>query len=482
MDFIHHLQDPINKDIYYLIREDGHVFTFDYETFKWHDITLYNPALDGLKRFRTSQQFDHAMVTTYEERALNYHKEEIKYFDTHKDFKWGEALYYFKKGDEIRARDENKTEYEGKVPYLLVSDEKIIDDSWTRINRLDALFEIGKFREIVKIYYMDVYLDQDGNIRGFDKNGKEYRISKKTGNLNEILDSKGVLPSYKMVNESIFSSFSDVPYFHYAITWLELANMREIDQYLFKAKKELLKDNIILGEDHQFYDNGWHDIYMRDSNLNEYHVEHKGLVPIEKGTIKNNKYKKIDYLEALEYAKFHEQQKAAFESGNHKIMYYDLQLKQNDYYDYLDYYGYAEDGKCYSLDIKDGIFRLKNKDKDEPKDYKHYEYPPLPFQVALYQWQAIAENYFKSYMKKGLKLLDSKKRVCFKYDLDEQFTIYISSSNLQKASLYIIDNKGNEYKCQKESLIKLPKNTISKSYSKITTEEFRRYHRYIFKM
>ena len=471
MNFVTHMKVPLINNMYFQIREDGHIFTFDFDTFKWSDVTD-EISFDGTwEIFDTSQEFDHAMVDTYEELSMRYHKYDLHYWDTHPSFKWGEALVYYKKGDQLRAKDEYGTEYELKVPYMLVSDKKIIDDSWERFYRLDVLFEVGKFREIIRIYRLDLYKDKEGNLRAFSKDGKEYRVSKKTGYVNEVLDTKGVISSYKPVSESFLVRFCEEPHPELFITWFDLENMRELDKYIFKNKKSLKeKYDIDLGDDIRYYNSGWGNIYAVDSNKNEFNVLPKGLVPVEKKTVKTQEWDEINHLNALEYARFYQNKKKRLKNKDGNIYVTDLKIYTNDDDDFI---GQAEDGKWYVL-REDGSFEVVTQ-KMVKMGLDMTKNEALPYEAVIRQGWNLAYSYFVAYIETCREHFSEEEEKEFN---DEEISLYATKDLSDKLKLYITDKNKNEYWCRGEMLEKVPKGTVKKTCISIPVTEFRVYYHF----
>ena len=469
LDFRVYGKLPLIGNIFFLIREDGHIFTFDYDTFKWSDVTG-EITFDGTwELYDTSQQFDHAMVDAYEEISKRYNEEELEYQKKHPSFKWGNALNFYKKNGQLRAKDENGNEYELKIPYMLASEEKLIDDSWKRFYRLDVLFEVGKFREIIRIYRLDLYKDKEGNLRAFSKDGKEYRVSKKTGYVNEVLDTKGVIDSYTPVSENFLVRFCDVERPEFFITWFDLENMRELDKYLLKNKKSLKeKHDIELGDDIRYYNSGWGNIYAVDSNKNEFNVLPKGLVPVDKKTVKTHEWEEINHLNALEYARFYQKRHKELKSKDAEILAVDLKIYQNDNDDFI---GQAEDGKWYLLNddgdfeiitqkmVRMGLDMTKN---DAPK-----------YGAVLHQGWAIAHSYLESYINFCYSKFSEEEKKQFNVD---EIGLYTNKNKKEKIKLYIRDGNKNEYLCSEEGLLKVPTGTIKKNCKKIPGNQFKMYY------
>ena len=281
---------------------------------------------------------------------------------------------------------------------------------------------------------MKLYLDKNKDLRAFSNDGKEYRVSKLTGNASEVLDSKGVLPSYERVNESALVKFSDVYRPEYFITWFDLANMRELDKYLFKAKSELMeKHNITLGNDIWYYNNGFGNIFAVDNYDNEFNVLPEQLVPVKQGTIDRTSWEEINHLLALEQAKFYQRRKEDLKEKDCEILPYDLKLVQNDE---GDYFGNDEKGNTYILEL-DGKFHLYTKEIED----EEYMYSASPDTVVMEMGQRKAMYFLMSYIKQYLPSFFEGQ------DEDEEeslLTLFVRGTKNGGYELFMKDSFNNE--------------------------------------
>ena len=461
MDFIGFYTTPYPSGLFYKLREDGHIFSFDFVKFQWDDVSLSQEYNTGWASISEESLYN-AILLVYVSFSLTFIKEvqNGKDIDTRGliDIDSFKKYKYYKKDDKIVLVTDKKEKYLCDTVSLQETDNNLkIDRFYKEIKSFEVipyiLDEIGE----VTLKDKELYLDPYGNIQAFSKEKVQYELNPRTGVFRILEENKGIENNYKEISNKEIGKYnisSDT-----VLKRKDIKNIIETNRYIKKNRESLLrKQNIFLGQDLVFYKNPFGKVYLSDERGQKFFVSTSHLIPEQDVNFEKN-FTKVRYEDALAMGRFYVK-KSRYHQYNNDVLPYDLVF--NSVGD--KYWGRNEEGEVYHLNDY-GYF-----EKDSVYENILSDSSPCLTDIIKHQQDLKNKHRITEYISYCNSFLNNREKM-----LDSNMTFYIKDYELYIKDLESI------YKCNINSLTPLSDSSITSSLQEINEDSFMIYYLEEFK-
>ena len=449
MEFVAYYVIPYDNELFFKIREDAHIFQFDFNNFQWVDVSVDECYESHWKRIEADELFERILIVyeTFSQYIFNEALKTTEGKEAFKDIVFGKEYTYYTDGQHVACQDENYNEYLCDKPILHLIEESFIDTSWQEIQRSDVIELMLCPTLPIMLDDAEIYTDEDNDIRAFTEDGRQFRISMETGDMNEVLDNQGIQKNWEKKDLDYVMNIEEL--LEVGLSGVMLDVMEETNKYLEQNAKELKKENIELGKDIFYYDDGFGDIYALDTNNNSFHVTSSKFEVVSRDIIDSKNWDRVNHLLFLSLAQFHEKRVEALKKEKAEYTIYDLKLFSNKE---GEIWGSNKEGKAFAFDYLGRFVPVESlidfnvsKDKEVSKIEAMLKQAEIRTDGEINEYLSICEEHFPNdYPEIGKDL-----GFFFKEKKEGGFNVYVA------------DNDNNEFLCKIDRLILQKKGTIA---------------------
>ena len=440
-------KNPLDNLNYYRLENEGNLFELDIMSGQWNEITEY-------KEFSPEwEQCEEDEINYF--RLFIYVEQSSKYFAEHSesvgitDYKYGDNFDFYITSEGVVAVDENHYCYQCSPKIILPMMQTIMEipEDWAKLALENAMDYIENLEGIF-LTDMELYYDENGDVQGFTKDMRQFKLTLKTGELNEVFHNIGINEDWKEC--SIADPIFDDDKNEIVHTVEHYKNLCSLHEYL-----ELTGD---YGKYFVYYENPFGCVYAIDESGQEYLCSEEGLEKIPEGSI-NRGWMRINRFFVPGDIETYYKRKSELPTKEITLMDMVIFISPFD-----EINGITEDNRLYMLSKEDGELHQIESSRLLYKSWLNISVAQAMKIQAIYKGEAEYRNYieyFRGQIEAEGVVTPGEDFKFFGEPLGE------NDEGIMQYNFYAIDNLYNEYSCSANIMELIKPGTVSREWDKI---------------
>lgn len=249
------------------------------DSFFIKELELYVFEMEDIKLFQNSFLKNIPVEVQERLQALYFY---LKKSHEHCSASGIDFIFYKDNFGCVYAKDEKRNEYVCNEDFLTPIKKKTIKNSWKTVDKYFVLEYVKKYSQYKKnlptkkidLSDLDLYISRNNDFAGITEDGREFRLSKVTGELEPVKKIHGLNFLWKNCSkiEAIKYQFKKRE---------EYRGISALNDYLKKCNDiQIEKGEKEIGKNLTFYKNDFGRVFAKDDKFNEYVCEEGCMIPL----------------------------------------------------------------------------------------------------------------------------------------------------------------------------------------------------------